>query len=260
MKPTAEWEKEAWDEVLEKDSHKHYRKTVRMLRWLEAQRPDIMFDVKNVSEILQSPKYRHRQQVKRIVRYLAGTRDSVQKIEVNSEVFANKSANEHSLVGWSDTDFAGNVESRRSTSYAVPRLNGAVIHTHSCEQTLIATSTAEAEMYGILSVTFEGFSIRLLLRELGSSVELTTMTDSDAGRAVCRRRGCGKLQHVNIRFLWPREKVTLKREPSISNVADLGTKHFTKERFEALRKMVDMEAISVRNSVIYIYVYWYDHV
>ena len=31
--------------------------------------------------------------------------------------------------------------------------------------------------------------------------------------------------------------------------ADLGTKHFTKERFEALRKMVDVEAICDRNSV-----------
>ena len=53
----------------------------------------------------------------------------------------------------------------------------AVIHTHSRKQTL-------AEMNGILSVIFEGFSIRSLLRELGSSVELTTMTDSDAGRTV----------------------------------------------------------------------------
>ena len=115
-------------------------------------------------------------------------------------------------------------------------------------------------MYGILSVTFEGFSIRSLLRELGSSVELTTMTDSDAARAVCSRKGFGKLKHENIiRFLWiqdavAKKKVTLKREPSISNVADLGTKHFTKERFEALRKMVDMKAISDRNSVRYILV------
>ena len=109
-----------------------------------------MFDVKNVSENLQSPKYRHWQQVKRIVRYLAGTRDFVQKIEVNSEVNANKCANEHSLLGW------------LTTSCAVLSLDGAVTHTHSRKQTLIATSTAEAEMYGILSVTFEGFSIRSL--------------------------------------------------------------------------------------------------
>ena len=99
---------------------------------------------------------------------------------MNSEVIVNMSANEHSLGGWSDTDFAGDVESRRSTSCAVLRLDGAVIHTHSRKQTLIATSTAEAEMYRILSVTIEGSSIRSLLRELGSSVELTTMTDSDA--------------------------------------------------------------------------------
>ena len=69
----------------------------------------------------------------------------------------------------------------------------------SSHQTLIATSTAGAEMYGILSVTFEGFSIPSPLREPGSSVELTTMTDSDVGRAVCSRKGFGKLKHVNIR-------------------------------------------------------------
>ena len=90
MKPTAEWKKEAWDEDLDKDSHKHYLKIVGMLRWLVAERPDIMFDVKNVSENLQSPKCRHWQQVKRIVRYLAGTRDCVQKIEKNSDVIASK--------------------------------------------------------------------------------------------------------------------------------------------------------------------------
>ena len=120
---------------------------------------------------------------------------------MNSEIILGKSVDQHTLVGWSDTDFSGNVESWRSTSCAVLRLDGAVIHTHSRKQTLIATSTAEAEMYGILSVTFEGLAIRSLLRELGSSVEFTTMTDSDAGRAVCSRKGCGKLKHVNIRFL-----------------------------------------------------------
>ena len=192
MKPTAVWEKEAWDEDLDKDSQRHYRKIVGMLRWLVAERREIMFDANNVSENLQPPKYRH-WQVKRMVKYLAGTRENVQKTEVNSEVIAGKSVDEHSLVGWSDTDFARDVESRKSTSCSVLRLDGAVIHTHSREQTLIATSTAEAEMYGILSVTFEGFSIRSLLRGLGSSVELTTMTDSDAGRAVKSRKGFGKL-------------------------------------------------------------------
>ena len=80
-----------------------------------------MFDVKNVAENLQSPKYRHWQQV----RYLAGTHDYVQKIEVEKFI-ANKSV-KHSLVGWSDTDFPRDVESKRSTSCAVLRLDGAVI-------------------------------------------------------------------------------------------------------------------------------------
>ena len=70
-----------------------------------------------------------------MVKYLACTRDYVQKIEVNSDVIANKSANEHSLVGWSDTDFAEDVDPG-STSCAVLRLDGAVIHTHSRNQTV----------------------------------------------------------------------------------------------------------------------------
>ena len=40
MEPTAEWEKEAWDEDFDRDSHKHFRKIARMLRWLVAERPD----------------------------------------------------------------------------------------------------------------------------------------------------------------------------------------------------------------------------
>ena len=110
MKPTVEWEKEAWDEDLDKDSHRHCRKIVDMFRWLVEERPDIMFDVKNVLENLQSRKYRLWQHVKWVVRYLAGTRDYVQKIEVNSEVILGKSVDQHSLVGWSDADFAGDVE------------------------------------------------------------------------------------------------------------------------------------------------------
>ena len=102
----------------------------------------------------------------------------MQKIEVNSGVNANKTANEHSLVFW------------LTTSCEVLRLDGAVVDTHSRKQTLIATSTAEAEMYGILSVTFEGVSIRSLFTRVGV-VELTTMTDSDAGRAVCSRKVWG---------------------------------------------------------------------
>ena len=46
-----------------------------MPRWLVAERPDIMFDVKNVSENLQSPKF-----------------DTGNK-SVNSDVIANKSVN-----------------------------------------------------------------------------------------------------------------------------------------------------------------------
>ena len=177
-----------------------------------------MFDVKNVSENLQSPTYRHWQQVKRIVRFLAGTRDDVQKIEVNSGVIACKNVDQHSLVGWSETDFAGNVESRWSTSLCSAQI-GWSSHPHTFAQTdFDCDEHSRAELYGILSVTFEGFCDPFTFYvSWGSSVEFTTMTDSDAGRALCSRKGFGKLKQVNIRFLWiqdaeAKKEVMFKRE------------------------------------------------
>ena len=49
-----------------------------------------------------------------------------------------------------------------------------------------------------------------------------------------------------------KKKVMLRREPSASNVADLGTKHFTKERFETLRGMADILQAGSRNIVKYV--------
>ena len=116
MKPTAEWEKEPWDEDVDKDSHRLYQNFVGMLRVARGRETRHHVRCENVSENVQSPKYRRWHQVKRTVRYLADTRDYVQKIEVNSEFIADRSVEQHSLAGWSDTDFGGDVESRRSTS------------------------------------------------------------------------------------------------------------------------------------------------
>ena len=91
-------------------------------------------DAKNVSENLKYTKYRHWQQVKRMIQYLAGIRYRVQKIEVNNEVVVGKSIDQHFLVGWSDTDFAGDVESRTRISCAVLRLDEAIDHSRALAQ------------------------------------------------------------------------------------------------------------------------------
>ena len=51
---------------------------------------------------------------------------------------------------------------------------------------------------------------------------------------------------------WLTKEVMLKREPSIFNVAGLGTKRLTKEYVEALCRMVDMENAGDRDSVKYV--------
>ncbi len=48
-----------------------------------------------------------------------------------------------------DTDYAGDRETRRSVGCAVVMLNGLLIHFHNRQQTVIATSSADAAYYGI---------------------------------------------------------------------------------------------------------------
>ena len=93
------------------------------------------------------------------------------------------------------------------------------------------------------------------------------MTDSDPGRAVCSRKGFGRLKHVNIRFLWIQDAVAKKKVTLKQRHVETRAKYFQccppgykaphQERFEALSKMVDIEAPVTETQCE---VFWYDHV
>ena len=79
---------------------------------------------------------------KRILRYLKQTKDlNLTYVENSSEA----------IVGYSEADWAGDVQDRRSTSGNVFLLGGGAIIWSNCKQSSVALSTVEAE-YMALSV------------------------------------------------------------------------------------------------------------
>jgi hypothetical protein len=83
-----------------------YKILVGSLLYLTTTRPDIMYAASLVSRFMESPKDSHWKKSKRILRYVAGT--------LNFGLWYTKS-DSNQLYGYTDSDFAGNLDDRKST-------------------------------------------------------------------------------------------------------------------------------------------------
>jgi hypothetical protein len=86
-----------------------YRSIVGSLRYLMNTHPDLEFVVGYMSHFLEEPWEDHLAMVKKILCYVAGT--------CNWGLwFYRKKENQASLTGFSDANFAGDVDARKSTA------------------------------------------------------------------------------------------------------------------------------------------------
>ncbi|XP_066396551.1 secreted RxLR effector protein 161-like [Miscanthus floridulus] len=115
-----------------------YRSIVGSLRYLVKTRPDIAFAVRMVSRFMESPTSEHWAAIKRIVRYIAGTSEYGCKYE-------KKSTSGLKLLGYFDSDHAGDLEKRKSTSVILFFLNDNVVTWTSQKQRVVSLSSYEAE-------------------------------------------------------------------------------------------------------------------
>lgn len=101
-------------------------------RW----RPDITFAVHQASRHLEKPLTIHWKAVKRILKYLKGTINHGLKF---------KCGQKRELLAYSDADYAGDLETRRSTTGCVLKLASGTISWNSQKQRVVALSTTDAE-------------------------------------------------------------------------------------------------------------------
>jgi hypothetical protein len=98
----------------------NYRSVVGNLRYLVNTRPDLAYSVGYVSRFMEAPREEHMTAVKRILRYLAGTKRWGVK-------YCAGGGKKLELIGYSDSDMAGDKVDRKSTSDMIYFLsNGAV--------------------------------------------------------------------------------------------------------------------------------------
>nr|GEV18636.1 retrovirus-related Pol polyprotein from transposon TNT 1-94 [Tanacetum cinerariifolium] len=113
-----------------------YRSTIGSLMYLTSSRPDIMFAVCACAHFQVPPKASHLHAVKRIFRYLKG------KLHLGLWYPKDSPFN---LVAYSDSDYAGASLDRKSTTRGCQFLGCRLISWQCKKQTVVATSSTEAE-------------------------------------------------------------------------------------------------------------------
>ena len=119
-------------------------------------RPDICFAVGIVSRYQSNPGFAHWIAVKNILKYLRRTRNYVL-------VYGNKDL---IFIGYTDSDFQTDIDSRRSTSGSVFTLNGGAVVWRSNKQSCIVDSTMEAEYVAACEAAKEAVWLRKFLKDL----------------------------------------------------------------------------------------------
>ena len=99
-------------------------------------RPDISFAVGMLGRYQSNPGLDHWKVAKKVLRYLQGTKD---------HMLTYRRYDHLEVIGYLDSDFAGCVDTRKSTFGYLYLLAGGAISWKSAKQTFIATSTMEAE-------------------------------------------------------------------------------------------------------------------
>jgi histone deacetylase 1/2 len=188
------------DRLGDEDSTR-YRSVVGALQYLTLTRPDIAFAVNKVCQFLHAPTTVHWSAVKRILRYLRGT------LSVGHWIQCSKST---MVSAFSDADWAGCVDDRRSTGGFAVFLGSNLISWTARKQATVSRSSTEAEYKSLANATAELMWVQKLLTEL-------KVRHPPAARLWCDNLGAkylsanpifhARTKHIEIDFHFVRERV-----------------------------------------------------
>jgi hypothetical protein len=208
---------------LSPDDATKYRSIVGALQYLTLTRPDISFSVNKVCQYLHAPTSAHLSAVKRILRFLKHTINSAFLIRPSSSTMVS---------AFSDADWAGCTDDRKSTGGFAVFLGPNLISWCAKKQKTVSRSSTEAEYKSMADATAEVMWVQAVLREL-------SIPCPRSARLWCDNMGAkylasnpifhGRMKHVEIDYHFVRDRVLQKLlEVRFISTADQVADGFTK--------------------------------
>ena len=172
-----------------------YRSLVMKLAYAAQDRVDIAEAVKCLTRHMKEPRSGDMQELKRLGRYLVKNKRCVL-------TYARQTSDE-TLQVHVDSDWAGDLLGRKSTTGVIVRRGKHLLRHMSCLQTLVVLSSGEAEYYALIRGACTSLGIQSHYQDWMIDVPIHICSDSSAARSVARRRGIGgRLRHLQTRHLW----------------------------------------------------------
>jgi hypothetical protein len=216
-----------------------FRSLAGALQYLTITRPDLSFSVISIYQFMHAPTNDHFRALKRILRYVKGTvHHGLQLHKVST----------HNLLAYSDADWAGCPDTRRSTTGYAIFLGANLISWSSKKQSTVSHSSAEAEYRSLIVATTDVVWLIQLLRDLQVPLPAPPRILCDnqsaifmAVNPVTRPRS----KHIAIDYHFVRELIangSLKIDfvPSHLQLADSITKGVIKPQFFLFRSKLSV--------------------
>eukprot|EP00253_Pinus_taeda_P002725 PITA_02725 len=219
-----------------------YRQLVGKLLYLTHTRPDLSFVVGLVARFIQNPRESHWKAAKRILRYVRGT------VQFGIHYSAKATP---LLVGFTDSDWAGDPDDRKSTAGYVFTLGSGPITWACKKQGAISLSSAEAEYRGAVEASKEALWLRQILSEFGFEQQHSTTLWCDNQSAIQLLKDPVQHQHSKhielhmhfIRKLIHDHVLEVQYCSTDDQVADIFTKALTEAKFTKLRYMLGVQEV-----------------
>ncbi|KAK8951797.1 hypothetical protein KSP39_PZI003445 [Platanthera zijinensis] len=216
-----------------------FRALIGSLIYLTITRPDIAYAVGRVSRFMAEPRKSHLVAAKNILKYVKATSDM--------GLLYRRDAN-FSLLGYTDADYGGDSDDRRSTSGYVFTCGSAGISWCSKKQDSVSVSTTEAEYKASALAAREAIWLRRLVDDVHEEVQGPTLLrgDNESALKLVNNPVChARTKHIEIDHHFIREKVlegslVVGHVRSEDNLADIFTKSLSKGPFQRLRGLLGL--------------------
>ena len=200
-------------------------------------RPDIAYAVQALARHLQSSSHIHWNAALRVLKYLKGTLN-------HGIMYRGTPDGMVVLLGYSDADWAGDRDTRRSTTGYVFMVGGGAVSWASKLQPTVALSTSEAEYVAACAAAQEALFQRQLMKDVNlPQLDATVIYEDNTGAIAMTENPIDhqRTKHIDIRYHFIRERVAngdikLVHVATEDQLADLLTKPLVKQKVKSLRE------------------------
>jgi hypothetical protein len=205
-------------------------------------RPDLAFAASTLSRYIKDPRDNHVAAAKHVLRYIKGTLDHG-LVYMKSDVFK--------IVGFSDSDWAGDKYDRKSITGYVFMLAGAAITWKSKKQPTVALSSTEAEYMALGDTVKELLWLTQLLEQIGLHFpEPSVIYEDNEGCKLLSSHPVHhqRTKHIDIRHHFIRDHLknndfVLASARTDDMAADMFTKNLGRLKFKGFTSLIGVQII-----------------